>query len=141
MAALNLNTIRSTIESRLAAELGAGQKVPVVFHNMPYKPTPNKSWCQCLISFGNNEFLTMGDSTSGSNKVVGAVVINIFTAKGRGPGPNYSLGKRIRDLYNRIIVSGVHFDPPIGPEVVAAPAPEGYFQTRLRMTFETFEDL
>jgi len=25
--------------------------------------------------------------------------------------------------------------------VLAAPAPEGYFQTQVRMTFETFEDL
>jgi hypothetical protein len=25
--------------------------------------------------------------------------------------------------------------------VVATPSPEGYFQTQVRMTFETFEDL
>jgi hypothetical protein len=25
--------------------------------------------------------------------------------------------------------------------VMASPAPEGYFQTQVRMTFETFEDL
>jgi len=25
--------------------------------------------------------------------------------------------------------------------VVASPAPEGYFQTQVRLTFETFEDL
>ena len=72
---------------------------------------------------------------------IGVIVVNVFTAKGVGPGANYTIGKRIRDLYNRVIVSGVHFDPPTGPEVVAAPAPEGYFQTQVRMTFETFEDL
>jgi hypothetical protein len=69
------------------------------------------------------------------------VVINIFTAKGVGPGANYVIGKRIRDLFNRQLVSGVHFDPATGPEVLASPAPEGYFQTQVRMTFETFEDL
>jgi hypothetical protein len=78
MAAVNLNTIRSTIEGRLATELALA---------------------------------------------------------------HLTIGKRIRDLYNRQVVSGVHFDPPTGPEVVASPAPEGYFQTQVRLTFETFEDL
>lgn len=141
MAAVNLNTVRATIESRLTAELTQAPVLPVVFHNQPYKPTPNSPWVQCLDSFGNNNYLTMGGTTGSSNSVIGVVVVNIFTAKGVGPGVNYTIGKRIRDLYNRVIVSGVHFDPPTGPEVVAAPAPEGYFQTQVRMTFETFEDL
>ena len=89
------------------------------------------------MTFGTNSYLTMG----GSNSVLGVVVINIFTPKGVGPGANLVIGKRIRNLYNRVIVSGVHFDPPTGPEVVAAPSPEGYFQSQVRMTFQTFEDL
>ena len=141
MAAVNLNTVRATIEARLATELALSPAIPVVFHNQPYTPTPNSSWAQCLVSFGNNNYLTMGGTTGSSNSVIGVVLVNIFTAKGVGPGANYIIGKRIRDLYNRVIVSGVHFDPPTGPEVVAAPAPEGYFQTQVRMTFETFEDL
>jgi len=83
----------------------------------------------------------MGGTTGSDNSVTGVVVINIFTAKGIGPGPNLIVGKRVRDLYNRIVVNGVHFDPPTGPEVVATPSPEGFFQTQVRMTFETFEDL
>ena len=141
MAAVNLNTVRATVEGRLATELALAPAVPVVFHNQPYTPTPGSSWVQCLVSFGNNNYLTMGGTTGSSNSVIGVVVINIFTAKGVGPGANYTIGKRIRDLYNRVIVSGVHFDPPTGPEVVAAPAPEGYFQSQVRMTFETYEDL
>jgi hypothetical protein len=141
MAAVNLNTVRATIEGRLATELALAPAIPVVFHNQPYTPTPNSSWVQCLVSFGNNNYLTMGGTTGSSNSVIGLALVNIFTPKGVGPGANYTIGKRIRDLYNRVIVSGVHFDPPTGPEVVAAPAPEGYFQTQVRMTFETFEDL
>lgn len=137
MTALDLNTIRATIEGRLATELAAAPVLPVVFHNQPYTPTPDSSWIQCLMTFGTNSYLTMG----GSNSVLGVVVINIFTPKGAGPGANLVIGKRIRNLYNRVIVSGVHFDPPTGPEVVAAPSPEGYFQSQVRMTFQTFEDL
>jgi len=141
MAAVNLNTIRSTIEGRLATELALAPAIPVVFHNQPSTPTPNSSFVQCLVSFGNNNFLTMGGTTGSSNSVIGVIVINVFTPKGVGPGANLTIGKRIRDLYNRQVVSSVHFDPPTGPEVVASPAPEGYFQTQVRLTFETFEDL
>ena len=141
MAAANLNTIRSTIEARLATELAIAPVLPVVFHNQPYVPTPNSSWVQCLVSFGANEYLTLGGTTGSSNSIIGIIAINIYTPKGVGPGANLTIGQRIRNLFNRQIVTGVYFDPPIGPEVVASPAPEGYFQTQLRMTFETHEDL
>jgi len=141
MAAANLNTIRSTIEGRLATELASSPAIPVIFHNQAATPPNNGTWVQCLMSFGNNTFLTMGGTTGSSNSIVGVVVVNIFSAKGVGPGANLTVGKRIRDLYNRIVVSGVHFDPPTGPEVVANPSPEGFFQTQVRLTFETFEDL
>ena len=141
MAAVNLNTIRSTVEARLATELALAPAIPVIFHNQPYTPTPNSSWVQCLISFGGNDYLTMGGTTGSSNSIIGVIVINVFTPKGIGAGANLTIGKRIRDLYNRVIVSGVHFDPPTGPEVLAAPSPEGYYQTQLRLTFQTFEDL
>lgn len=141
MAAANLNTIRSTIEGRLATELASSPAIPVIFHNQAATPPNNGTWVQCLVSFGNNTFLTMGGTTGSSNSIVGVVVVNIFSAKGVGPGANLTVGKRIRDLYNRIVVSGVHFDPPTGPEVVANPSPEGFFQTQVRLTFETFEDL
>ena len=68
------------------------------------------------------------------------VVLNIFTEEGLGAGSNFTIGKRVRDLYNRITVSGVIFDAVIGPEILTA-APEGKFVTQLRITFETFESL
>ena len=141
MAATDLNTVRAAIEGRLATELASSPALPVVFHNMPYTPTPASDWVQCLVSFGENDYLTMGGTSGSDNSVVGIVTINIFTTLGIGSGENLTIGKRIRDLYNRVIVSGVHFDPPTGPEVVAVPAPEGYFQTQVSMTFETFEEL
>ena len=77
-------------------------------------------------------------SVFGLNSVI--VVLNIFTPQGVGSGNNYTIGKRLRDLYNRITVSNVIFDSPIGPEVVTTSL-EGKFQTQLRMTFEIFEEL
>ena len=141
MAAADLNSVRATIEARLATELANSPAIPVVFHNMAYEPTPNSSWVQCQTAFGANEYLSQGLTTNSQNRILGLLVMNIFTAKGVGPGANYTIGKRIRDLYNRVIVSGVYFDAPSGPEALASPAPEGYFQTQVRVTFESIEEL
>jgi|TARA_R100000081_G_scaffold37236_1_gene17262 hypothetical protein len=141
MAAADLNAIRATIEGRLATELAGSPALPVVFSNMAYEPTPNSSWVQCLTAFGANEYLGHGLTTSGYNRIVGLTLINIFTPKGAGPGANLVIGKRIRDLYNRVIVSGVFFDAPVGPEVLGSPSPEGYFQTQVRVAFEFIEEL
>ena len=141
MAAADLNSIRATIEGRLAAELASTPPIPVVFNNMAYEPTPNSSWVQCLTTFGANEYLGQGLTTNSQNRIVGLVLINIFSAKGVGSGANLVIGKRIRDLYNRVIVSGVYFDAVTGPEALASPSPEGYFQTQVRVTFEFIEEL
>ena len=140
MAAADLNTVRATIESRLATELALSPAIPVVFNNVSYSPTPNSSWVQCLLNFGANNYLTLGTTAGSDNRIVGVTVLNIFTPSGVGSGANFTIAKRIRDLYNRINVSGVYFDAPIGPEVVSA-SPEGYFQTQVRVTFEFIEEL
>ena len=141
MAPSNRNTIRAVVEGRLATELANSPVLPVVFHNMAYEPTPGSSWVQCLTSFGGGEYLTQGGLTDSSNRIVGIVVVNVFTPQGIGSGANYTIAKRIRDLYNRVIVSGVYFDAPVGPEVLASASPEGYFQTQVRVTFEFIEEL
>ncbi len=141
MAATDLNEVRSTIEARLEAELKTAPPIPIVFHNAPYTPTPNSSWCQCLLTFGNSNYQTLGGTTGSTNSITGVVSINIFSPKGKGPGANFEIGQRIRDLYNRIIVSGVSFDAPIGPQVLDNSEPEGYFQTQIRVTFDIYEAL
>jgi len=170
MASIDQNLIRSVIEDKLAVELAASPAVPVVFHNQPYIPTPNDSWVQCLTSFGQSQYLTLGGETDSSNSIIGITAINVFTPKGVGSGANLDICSRIRDLFNRGILTRyiyrllledgsfllledgsyflsdealpeVHIDAPIGPDIVRSPAPEGYFQTQMRITFEAFEDL
>ena len=139
MAATDLNTVRSTIEARLATELASSPAIPVVFNNMAFDSTSEDSFVQCLTSFGSGSYQTMGNA-SGTNSVVGLVLLNVFTEEGIGAGANFTICKRLRDLYNRITVSSVIFDSPIGPEILTS-SPEGKFQTQIRVTFEIFEDL
>jgi len=140
MAAIDLNTVRSTIEGRLATELASSPAIPVVFNNMTFDSTAEDTFVQCLTSFGANQYLTQGDTSNAFNNIVGLIVLNIFTEEGIGAGSNYTIGKRIRDLYNRVTVSNVIFDSPVGPEVLSS-SPEGKFQTQIRITFNIYEDL
>ena len=135
MAAVDLNTVRSTIEARLATELASSPAIPVVFNNMAFDSTTEDTFVQCETSFGTGSYLGKG-----VNVVVGLVTLNVFTEEGIGAGSNFTVCKRLRDLYNKITVSDVIFDSPIGPEELAS-SPEGKFQTQLRITFEIYEEL
>jgi len=140
MAATDLNTVRSTIEARLATELASSPAIPVVFNNMAFDSTTEDTFVQCVTSFGSNEYLTQGDTSNAFNNIVGLVLINVFTEEGLGAGSNFTICKRIRDLYNRVTVSNVIFDAPVGPEIFTS-SPEGKFQTQIRITFNIYEDL
>ena len=135
MAAIDLNTIRKTIEERLLTELNEAPTIPVVFNNMPFESITEKTFVQSSISFGSGRYLA-----GGVNVISGLFLLNIFTEEGIGIGANYIIGTRLRDLYNKITVSDVIFDSPVGPEVLS-PSPQGKFQTQLRITFEIYETL
>ena len=140
MAATDLNTVRSTIEARLATELASSPAIPVVFNNMTFDSTAEDTFVQCITSFGAGEYLTMGGTTDSDNNVVGLVLLNVFTEEGLGAGSNFTICKRLRDLYNRVTVSNVIFDSPVGPEILTS-SPEGKFKTQIRITFNIYEDL
>ena len=140
MAATDLNTVRSTIEARLATELASSPAIPVVFNNMTFDSTTEDTFVQCQTSFGTGSYLTMGGTANSLNSIVGLITLNVFTEEGIGAGSNLTIGKRLRDLYNNITVSNVIFDSPVGPEILS-PSPEGKFQTQLRITFEIYEEL
>jgi len=143
MAATNLNTVRSTIETRIRNEFRTGQPIPIVFNNVPFDASTVDQYIQCITSFGSSEYLTQqapNSSTTATNLVVGLITCNIYTKQGLGAGQNFIIGKRIRDLFNRITVSDVRFDPPVGPEILQS-SPEGKFQTQIRITFELYEAL
>ena len=140
MAAIDLNNVRKTIESRLLTELEDTPPIKVIFNDIPFSSSSKDTFVQCITSFSEGNYLTMGGTTNSTNRIVGLVILNIFTEAGKGSGTNFTIGKRLRNLYNRITVSNVIFDSPIGPEVLTS-SPKGKFQTQLRITFEIYEAL
>ena len=143
MAATNLNTVRQTIESRLSDEFRSSPPIPIVFNNVPYEITSSDKLVQCVTSFGASQYLTQGSpnsSTTATNLVVGVCLFNIYTKQGIGASDNFTICKRIRDLFNRMTVSDVRFDASEGPEILQS-SPEGRFQTQMSITFELYETL
>ena len=140
MAATDLNTVRATIEKRLNDEFRIGPSIPLVFNNTPFDASTVDKYIQCVTSFGASQYLTQGSDTNATNLVVGLITFNIYTKQGLGAGENFAIAKRLRNLFNRITVSNVRFDPPVGPEIFQS-SPEGKFQTQIRITFELYEAL
>ena len=71
MAATDLNTVRSTIEARLATELASSPAIPVVFNNRTFDSTAEATFVQCQTSFGTNSYLTQGGTSDSDNQING----------------------------------------------------------------------
>ena len=141
MAALDLNTVRQTIEARLATEMASSPAITTIFANEPFTPTSETSFVQCLVNFGSGEYLTLGGTSYSKNSQIGNITINIFTKIGVGLGDNLTIAKRIRDLYNRVVISDLYFEPPDGPNVLEAASPQGFVQSVLSVNFQIIESL
>lgn len=136
---MSLNTIRAAIEGRIATEFALSPAIPVAYQNVPYSPPNNGSWIQPVIIFGDQAYITLLAPATGMNRVNGVLTVNVFTPRGVGPGANLTIGQRVIDLFSRIKLSDIKFDPANGPNVITAPAPEGFYQTQIAITFEAFE--
>ena len=141
MAALNLNTIRKDIEQRLIDELNKAPITLVVFGNQSFQPDSERNFVQCLVEFTGSEYITLGGTTNSTNNLTGLITINIFTKIGVGLGSNFTIAKGIKDLYNRVKLNDIFFDPATGPAVIENAAPEGFVQSVMSIPFEIFENL
>ena len=143
MAAIDLNTIRQTIETRLNNEFRSSPPIPLVFNNVPFDSSSADKYIQCVTSFGASEYLTQeapNSSTTATNLIIGLCLFNIYTKQGIGAGDNFTICKRIKDLFNRITVSDIWFDAAEGPQILQS-SPYGQFQTQISITFEIYEAL
>ena len=165
MAAADLNVIRATIETHFLAGFGAdvvkqdgntliseggliivtespeADATPTVFRNQAYVPTPGDSFVQCLVSFGSSSYLTLGGTTSSSNRIDGTIEANVFTPQGIGPVANYDLASRVCTLYTRSIIEGIQFESLSGPSVATGSQPPSFFQSTVTVPFNVFEYL
>jgi len=136
--ASSYNDVRSAIEGRISTEMAESPSYPVSYQNVPYTPPNNSTWISVSVRFGNNSYATLLGPSTGLNRQVGTLVLNVYTPVGVGPGANLTVAERLKDLFDRQIVSGIIFAAAVGPGQVLPASPEGYFQTQTTVTFEAY---
>ena len=134
------NDVRAAIEGRIATQMALSPAYPVSYQNVPFSPPNNAPWVQAFIRFGDNNYATLLGPTTGFNRQTGTLVLNVFTPQGQGAASNFTIAERLKDLFDRQIVSGIIFDAASGPAQVTPAAPEPYYQTQLTVTFEAYVD-
>ena len=136
-----LNEVRAAIEGRIATQMAIAPVYPVSYQNVPFTPPNNTPWLQVFIRFGDNAYATLLPTGNvGFNRQNGTLVVNIYTPVGVGSAANLTIAERIKDLFDRVTLSGVIFDAVSGPAQVTPASPEPYFQTQLTITFEAYLD-
>ena len=140
MAAIDLNTIRKDIEEKLIKEFAKAPITKLIFNNQPFNPQGETNFVQCLVEFTDTEYLTQ-INTNNFNNLSGLITVNIFSKIGVGLGSNLSMAQRIRNLYNRVKLNDIFFEPSSGPTVIQNAAPEGYVQSVMSISFEVLESL
>ena len=140
MAAIDLNAIRKDIEEKLIKEFAKAPITKLIFNNQPFNPQGETNFVQCLVEFTDTEYLTQ-INTNNFNNLSGLITVNIFSKIGVGLGSNLSMAQRIRNLYNRVKLNDIFFEPSSGPTVIQNAAPEGYVQSVMSISFEVLESL
>lgn len=135
-----LNDIRAAIEGRIATEMALSPAYPVSYQNAPYVPPNNSTWLQVQFRFGDGAYSTLLGPAAGFNRQNGVVVINIYTPLGAGAGANFTIAERIKNLFSRVKLTSIVFDPPSGPAQVLPAEPEAFFQTQITTAFSAYLD-
>lgn len=141
---MSLNTIRSTIENRIATEFAAAPVLQVAYQNVPFSPPNNASWIQTSIIWGDSAYMTiLTTSTRGTgagfDRRNGTLVFNIFTPRGAGPGAGLTIAQRCISLFTRLQLQNIKFDAANGPRAIEPSVPEGFYQTQVAISFEAYE--
>jgi hypothetical protein len=141
---MSLNTIRAAIEGRIATEFASAPALQVSYQNVPFTPPNNASWVQTSILWGDSAYLTILTTPTrgtgdGFDRRNGTLVMNVFSPRGEGPGASLTIAQRCIDLFSRLQLQNIKFDPANGPRTIEPAAPEGFYQAQVTVTFEAFE--
>ena len=134
------NDVRAVIEGRIATEMSNSPSYPVASQNVPFVPPNTTPWIETNVSFGENSYATLMGPSTGFNRQSGVLIVNVFTPIGVGAGANFTIAERVKDLFDRLRLSGIIFEAASGPAQVLPAEPESYFQTRLSVGFEAYLD-
>ena len=110
--ASDLDAARDTIEARIKTLWAVGLNTKIAWENIKTDPPNTGAWIKVNILWGDTELSTK----NGRNTTVGLVQIGVFAPSDTpGTGLLHTTADAVRDMFNRLEVSGVRFGTPSGP--------------------------
>ena len=110
--ASDLDAAWTTIDGRIKTLWEAGQNTPIAWENVNFQPPDTGAWIQPRVIWGE----TFLQTKNGRNTITGIVQVNVFVPKDTpGTGLMGTTCDNVRDMLNRVEVSGVRFGTPSGP--------------------------
>ena len=116
-----VDTTRVTVESRVSALWVTGTataRTTVAWEDWPFDPpeidASEPYWLNIKIVLGSGELMTK----NGRNTISGFVQVSIFGPADQGLGALLGHADAVRDMFNRVEVSGVRFTVPSAPRIV-----------------------
>ena len=115
-----LKAAQIAIISRFKTQWAASLNTPVAWPNVSFTPPEDGPWVRFDIVWGEGDVQTMGVTGSGKGRttIPGVIFVNVFAEPGKGRGVINDAADKVRDIFNRLDVSGVRFQVPSGPEPV-----------------------
>jgi hypothetical protein len=130
-----------SIEGRIATQMAIARHIRSVIKTYHSRHLTTLPWLQAFIRLGDNAYATLLPTGGvGFNRQNGVLTVNVFTPIGVGAAANFTIAERVKDLFDRVRISGIIFDAASGPAQVTPAAPEPYYQTQLTVTFEAYVD-
>ncbi len=112
-----LDTARDTIEARVKTQWEAGLNTTIAWENIKTDPPATGAWIKVNILWGETELSTK----NGRNTITGVLQISVFSpSETPGTGLLHATADAVRDMVNRIEVTGVRFGTPSGPKPAVA---------------------
>jgi len=134
--ASSLATTRVTIEERFKRQFTSANGAAIIWANTPDDPpTDGSVWVEPSILWGQGDLRTK----DGRNTIVGVLNVNVFAPAGTGTGTLFDTADDVRDIYNRVEVSGVRFGIPSGPRLVPVKPEARWVQANVSIPFTVDE--
>lgn len=114
-----LEAVHDTIRSRFEAQVETPQSLPTQYDAHEKAPTDSGKWARLTVRTGENRPVELSSGASGTvtERLVGVMIVQIFTAPGEGDEEAHQLVNAVQVAFRQVTVSSVKWLTPV-PESV-----------------------
>lgn len=96
---MNFDTIENTLRVQFDGDwVAANPTIPISHEDVSFTPVVGDPWIRFQIVFGQTSQISTGRATTRRIRILGLIIIGIFTPMGDGSGLNNELGESAANL-------------------------------------------